>query len=104
MPVSTNSVTHVEDVTFLVRIADLTTVCARDTYEVGTDGVLKPQLLRAYNELLHRIIGALRDHLLGREGYSIQDIIELMRAFGVRNDRVGEINWILKKAGERLPS
>lgn len=28
---------------------------ARDTYEVGSDGVEKPKLLRRYNEFLHRL-------------------------------------------------
>jgi hypothetical protein len=42
----------------LSRIPSLLTVCARGTYEVGNDNVIKPQLLRAYSELLHRVTGA----------------------------------------------
>lgn len=47
----------------LSRIAHLLTVSARGTYEAGTENVLKPHLLRAYNAVLHRVTAAIRDHL-----------------------------------------
>jgi hypothetical protein len=62
----------------LARIANVLTVCARDTYEAGTENVLEPQILRAYNELLHRVTGAATGHLLGSKGYSLEDILEMM--------------------------
>ena len=37
----------------LAGLAHELTICARDTYEVGTDEVRDPRDLRAYNELLH---------------------------------------------------
>src|SRR5215472_9237066 len=61
----------------LARLANELTICARDTYEVGTERVLQPEVLRAYNELLHRVTVAARDHLLRSAGYSLQDILEM---------------------------
>jgi hypothetical protein len=81
----------------LARIAHALTVCARDTYEVGTDNVLSPQKLRAYNELLHRVTGSLVSHLSGEKGYSLESIVEMMRSFGVHHSRAGEMEWALKE-------
>ena len=69
----------------LTRLANVLTICARDTYEVGTERVLQPEVLRSYNELLDRVTGAARDHLLRSAGYSLQDILEMTRAFGEKN-------------------
>jgi hypothetical protein len=77
------------------------TVCARDTYEVGTENVLEPQVLRAYNELLHRVTAAVCDHLSGVEGFSLQTILEMMRAFGQRHNRVNEMNWATEHSVQR---
>lgn len=33
---------------------------AKRTAEVGTENVLEPQILRAYNELLHRVTGSVK--------------------------------------------
>jgi len=87
---------------FLARIAFTLTICARDTYEVGTENVLEPQVLRAYNELLHRVTGATTDHILGTEGYSLQTILEMMREFGQRYNRVGMIKWAIDDAKKRI--
>lgn len=91
-----------EKALLLVRLANELTICARDTYEVGTDRVLQPELLRAYNELLHRITGAVRDHLLKSEGCSLKDVLELLRAFGEKNGRSGEMRWALEQATKSL--
>jgi hypothetical protein len=80
----------------LARIAFMLIVCARDTYEVGTENVLEPQVLRAYNELLHRVTAAVSDHLSGVEGFSLQTILEMMRAFGQRHNRVNGMNWAIE--------
>jgi hypothetical protein len=82
----------------LARLANALTICARDTYEVGSEVVLQPGVLRAYNELLHRVTGAVRDHLLGSEAYSLEDILEMMRVFGEKNQRTTEIKWALEQA------
>jgi hypothetical protein len=82
----------------LARIANVLTVCARDTYEAGTENVLEPQILRAYNELLHRVTGAATGHLLGSKGYSLEDILEMMRYFGEKHNRVNAIKWAIEFA------
>jgi hypothetical protein len=92
-----DSMSHANKIVFLARAAYALTVCARETYEVGTDNVLQPQLLRAYNELLHRIAGALQSHVLGTKGYSIEAVIEIMHAFGARNDKASTIAWVMKR-------
>jgi hypothetical protein len=42
------------------------------------------------------------DHLLGRKGYSLQDILEMLRAFGDKNGRTGEMKWALEQAAKSL--
>jgi hypothetical protein len=42
----------------LARLAHTLTICARDTYEVGTENVLDCRTLRGYNELLHQVTGS----------------------------------------------
>jgi hypothetical protein len=88
----------------LARIAHRLTICARDTYEVGTDDVLEPQVLRAYNELLHRVIGAVSDHLLNREGYSLPTILEMMDGFSTRYNRPNGIAWAKEAIAHYLAS
>jgi hypothetical protein len=46
---------------FLSQLAHLITVSARDTYEAGTERVIKPEQLRRINEIQHRITACLRD-------------------------------------------
>lgn len=60
-----------DKIAFLARLANTLTICARDSYEAGTERVLEPEVLRAYNELLHRVTGVVRDRLSGHEGYSL---------------------------------
>jgi len=86
----------------LASLASTLTICARDTYEVGTERVVQPELLRAYNELLHRITFATRDHLLGSKGYSLQDILEMVREFGQKNGRADEMKWALEQAAKSI--
>ena len=40
---------------WLSRLLFFVSMFARDTYEVGTESVIKPTELRRFNELLHRI-------------------------------------------------
>ena len=50
---------------FLVQLAHTLTILARDTYEVGGEGLTQPSRLRRMNEVQHRILGfliALRTH------------------------------------------
>jgi hypothetical protein len=98
----TTSLSREEKAALVARIAAELTICARDTYEVGTNNVLDPQLLRAYNELLHRVTAAVSDTLLGVEGYSLETILDLIQAFGKRHNRVGEMDWAVERARRTL--
>jgi hypothetical protein len=82
----------------LARLAYELTICARTTYEVGTENVLEPQVLRSYNELLHCVTAAVREHVLGTDGYTLETILEMVREFGTRHHRVGAVNFALDRA------
>jgi hypothetical protein len=92
MPLNIESLSKIAKAELLARLAQRLTVVARDTYEVETDNVLKPQVLRAYNQLLHRVTGAVSDHFLGRVGYSVQPILEMIDDFGERHNCRGHIS------------
>ena len=102
MSLNVDSLSNHEKTVLLARLASELTICARETYEVGTDRVLQPELLRAYNELLHRVTGAVLDHLRERKGYSLQRILAMLRAFDEKNGRTGEVGWALKQAIKSL--
>ena len=87
---------------FLARLAHALTVSARDTYETGTENVLRPEMLRAYNELLHRVTVAVRDHILGREGQSVESVLSMIRAFGEEHHRVGEMEWTIDHSSGKI--
>ena len=46
---------------FLLFLAHELTMAARETYEIGNDGVQRPSDLRLYNEVLHRVVANVRD-------------------------------------------
>jgi hypothetical protein len=100
LPLNLESLSDDAKTPYLARIAHTLTICARDTYEFGTENVLNPQMLRAYNELLHQVIGSVISRLAGSQE-SVQSTVELIRLFGVEQDRVEEINWTLKYALQR---
>jgi len=102
MPLNVESLSHRAKTVLLAHLASTVTICARDTYEAGTDRVVQPELLRAYNELLHRVTGAALDHLLEREGYSLNEVLEMLRAFGEKNGRAGVMEWALQQATKSL--
>jgi len=85
---------------YLARVAHMLTICARDTYEFGTEDVLNPQTLRAYNELLHQVIGSIIGRLGSQE--SVESTVEMIHLFGVEQDRVEEINWALKYSLQKV--
>ena|ERR1700719_1645550 len=101
MSLNIESLSSASNVVLLARLAHALTISARDTYEAGTDRVLEPEVLRAYNELLHRVCGSVTDHLLAREGHSVESILELMRAFGQKHNRVNAIKWTIEWASEK---
>src|SRR5437899_10465287 len=92
MPLNLESLSDAARTALLARIAHTLTICARDTYEVGTKNVLDPQTLRAYNELLHRVTGSVVSHLSGSQGYSLPSMVEMIRSFGIHHKRVGEMD------------
>jgi len=97
MPISLESLSDDAKNALLARIAHTLTICARDTYEIGTENVLNPQTLRAYNELLHQVIGSMLDRLAGSQE-PVESTIETIRSFGIEQDRVEEVEWALKCA------
>jgi|SRR4029077_2128707 hypothetical protein len=101
---NTESLSRAERTAVLARIAHELTICARNTYEAGTENVLEPQVLRSYNELLHRVTAAVRDHVVGADRFSLETILDMVREFGTRHSRVGEINSALNRALQRAES
>jgi CRP-like cAMP-binding protein len=95
---NTKSLSQTARSTLLARIAHALTICARDTYEVGTENVLEPQILRSYNELVHRVTGAVVQHMLGTDGPTVESILEIIREFGARHNRFEEIDFVLNRA------
>jgi hypothetical protein len=51
----------------LVRLAHMMTIAARESYEIGTEGVRDPIALRRSNEVMHRVTGQIRALLEGDE-------------------------------------
>lgn len=83
---------------FLARIAHTLTICARDTYEIGTENVIDTRTLRAYNELLHHVTGSVVSHLSASEGYSLESVIDMIHSFGINHGRSQEMDWALSFA------
>jgi hypothetical protein len=102
MPLNVEPLSNHAKIVLFARLAYTLTICARHTYEPGTDRVVQPELLRAYNELLHRVTGATMNHVLGSDGYSLKDILEMLQAFGEKNKRAGEMQWALEQAEKSL--
>jgi hypothetical protein len=96
MPFQLESLSDTTKTALLARLAHTLTICARHTYEIGTENVLDSRTLRAYNELLHRVTGSMVSHLSGGERDSLQSIIETIRSFGLNYGRSGEMNWVLQ--------
>lgn len=86
---------HQKRVTFLSLLAHEITVCARSTYEPGSDMVLQPELLRSYNEVLHRVTGSLRDYIESRPGMPIDNVISMIADFGERHRKQKEMVTVI---------
>jgi hypothetical protein len=70
-----SSLSKRERLIFLARLAAELTVCARGTYEADSSKVSKPEQLRVFNELQHRVVGHLRDLLIGSHDRYPDDVI-----------------------------
>lgn len=95
------SLSHASRTILLARIAHLLTVCARSTYEPGTENLKEPTVLRAYNELLHRVAASVVAHVEGDESFPLEAITQMLHEFGDRFNRKDEITWLLQTVQER---
>ena len=103
--VNIGALTHSTRTILLARIAYALTVCARSTYEPGTEKVREPSVLRGYNELMHRVTSCILSHVQGDERFPLEAILQMMREFGAKFDRVDEINQALEMALDKpLPN
>jgi hypothetical protein len=98
MDLNLDSLSLAAKIALLARLASELTICARDTYDVGTENVLHPQKLRAYNELLHRVTGSVVSHLTGEKGYSLGTIVEMVREFGAHHKQPQTMDSALERA------
>jgi hypothetical protein len=62
--------------------------------------VTKPQLLRAYNELLHRVTASLPGQVLGVMGIPLEAVLQMMKDFGTQYAVTEEMDWVTKQAQE----
>ncbi len=99
---NTESLTLDERTAVLARIAHTLTVCARTTYEAGTENVFEPQLLRSYNELLHRVTAAVQEHASGDAEFSLETIVEMIRQFGTRYGQTQLLDSAVNRAIEEF--
>lgn len=66
-------------VKWLAQLAAALTVAARDTYEVEGESLRDPSRMRRFNELLHRTLNQLRQHLHGDRGYPDNVFLSMVR-------------------------
>jgi hypothetical protein len=67
---------------WIARLLFALTIFARDTYTVGGLGLEKPERMRQFNELAHRVAGQLGDQAAGIEGRP-EDIFMMMVGEGI---------------------
>lgn len=98
MFLDTSSWSNAQKAQFLAVLAHELTVCARGTYEAGTMRVLQPELLRAYNELQHRVTASLRDYQREKEGIPLSVVLEMLKDFGTDHDRKSNVDFAISRA------
>jgi hypothetical protein len=74
------NLSRVESITWLARLAAALTVAARDTYEVGGDGILDNKRMRRINELIHRVIYQILHRLNNEYGYPNNAFFRLLES------------------------
>ena len=62
-----SKMTQSQKIIWLSKLLFITSMFARDTYQVGTVQVEKPDELRKYNELLHRIASFQLEIAVGKD-------------------------------------
>jgi hypothetical protein len=60
---------------FLALLAHELTILARGAYSVGGDGIDEPSVIRAINEMQHRLIATLAKHLEGDQERLPDDVL-----------------------------
>jgi hypothetical protein len=96
----TSSWSNSKKANFLAVLAHELTVSARGTYEVGTNRVLKPELLREFNEIEHRVTASLRSHLRGTAGIPLDIILKILIEFGENNNIIKDMQYVISRAQE----
>ena len=78
---------NAEQVRFLVRFGWELTILGRSTYEVGGEDLTDPPMLRAINEMQHRLLGHLRDLLAASHSRrSDEDLMGVL--LGLKDDQL----------------
>jgi hypothetical protein len=90
-----NSLSVEEKIAFLAHLAHDLTVAARGTYVPGTESVAKPESLRAYNEVQHRVTASLRDYFVGYNGMPLDAVLDMLKEFGVRQNETSHIKFAI---------
>lgn len=98
---NTKPLSHSDKAILLARIAHNLTVSARSTYIAGTEDIAEPRVLRAYNELLHRVTSSVRSHVDNTSGMPFEAVLQMMHDFGKNHNRSSEMDWVLKFSMER---
>jgi hypothetical protein len=93
-----DAISEDETILLLARLAHEMTVAARGTYQIGTENILDPVALRAYNEVQHRITGALISHLLGKGGMPLKTVLEMVEDFGKVRHQTENTRWAIRQA------
>lgn len=95
-----NSLSIQEKITFLARLAHDLTIAARGTYIPGTDNVAKPETLRHYNEIQHRVTASLRDYIVGSSGMPLDAVLEMLEDFCVKRGESSHVKFAINFARE----
>ncbi len=85
-------------IAFLAHLAHELTVAARGTYIPGTDSVAKPEVLRHYNEMQHRVTASLRDYITGYSGMPLDAVLEMLKDFGLMQGESNHIKYAINFA------
>ena len=87
---------------FLAQLSHSLTVAARESYEIGTERLVKPELLRKVNEFQHRISSCMLYVLSGTSITSFERLIA-SHALGQSDASFLHLaSWAWQKAKERV--
>ncbi len=77
-----------EKIKCLAFLSHELTILARDTYEIGTENIVNQPMIREINEIQHRISNKLISLSLGNEGYSSEELMQMI--FGGKTENAIE--------------